>query len=53
MFVVVFQQVCTDLGRDFGPLLFADPLQTLKAVAWLEASAPSTDFRWDLGLETG
>ena len=30
MFVVVFQQVCTDLGRDFGPLLFADPLQILK-----------------------
>ena len=29
-FVVVFQQVCTDLGRDFGPLLFADPLQILK-----------------------
>ena len=29
-FVVVFQQVCTDLGRDFGPLLFADPLQVLK-----------------------
>ena len=27
-FVVVFQQVCTDLGRDFGPLLF--PLQILK-----------------------
>ena len=57
MFVVVFQQVCTDLGRDFGPLLFADPLQILKvseAVAWqLEASTPSTDFRWDLGLETG
>ena len=25
LFVVVFQQVCTDLGRDFGPLLFADP----------------------------
>ena len=51
MFVVVFQQVCTDLGRDFGPLLFADPLQILK-VPRLEAS-PSTDFRWDLGLETG
>ena len=30
MFVVVFQQVCTELGRDFGPLLFADPLQILK-----------------------
>ena len=30
MFVVVFQQVCTDLGWDFGPLLFADPLQILK-----------------------
>ena len=29
-FVVVFQQVCTDLGRDFGPLLFADPLRILK-----------------------
>ena len=28
-FVVVFQQVCTDLGRDFGPLLFADLLQIL------------------------
>ena len=27
---VVFQQVCTDLGRDFGPLLVADPLQILK-----------------------
>ena len=27
---VVFQQVCTDLGRDFDPLLFADPLQILK-----------------------
>ena len=27
MFVVVFQQVCTDLGRDFGPFLFADPFQ--------------------------
>ena len=52
MFVVVFQQVCTNLGRDF-----ADTFQILKsseAVAWqLEASAPSTDFRWDLGLETG
>ena len=22
--------VCTDLGRDFGPLLFADPLQIFK-----------------------
>ena len=30
MFVVVFQQVCTDLVRDFGPLLFADLLQILK-----------------------
>ena len=30
MFVVVFQEICTDLGRDFGPLLFADPLQILK-----------------------
>ena len=30
MFVVVFQQVYTDLGRDFGPLFFADPLQVLK-----------------------
>ena len=29
-FVVVFQQVRTDFGRDFGPLLFADPLQILK-----------------------
>ena len=29
MFVVVFQQVCTDLGRDIGPLL-TDPLQILK-----------------------
>ena len=29
-FVVVFQQVCTDLGRDFGLLLFVDPLQILK-----------------------
>ena len=29
-FIVVFQQVCTDLGRDFGPLLFADRLQILK-----------------------
>ena len=29
MFVVVFQQVCGDLGRHFGPLLFADPLQIL------------------------
>ena len=28
--VVAFQQVCTDLGMDFGPLLFADPLQILK-----------------------
>ena len=27
---VCFQQVCTDLGSDFGPLLFADPLQILK-----------------------
>ena len=32
MFVVVFRQVCTDLGRDFGPLLFADPLQILKVL---------------------
>ena len=32
MFVVVFQQVCTDLGRDFGPLLIADPLQILKVL---------------------
>ena len=30
MFVVVFQQVSTDLGRDFGPLLFEDPPQILK-----------------------
>ena len=30
MFVVVFQQVCTDHGRDFGIHLFADPLQILK-----------------------
>ena len=29
-FVVVFQQVCSNLGRDFGPLLFADPLQILE-----------------------
>ena len=28
--VRLFQQVCTDLGRNFGPLLFADPLQILK-----------------------
>ena len=27
-----FQQVYTDLGRDFGPLLFADPLQILKVL---------------------
>ena len=49
-FVVVFQQVCTDLGRDF-----ADLLQILKVPRlWqLEASAPSTDFESDLGLETG
>ena len=26
----MFAQVCTDLGRDFGPLLFADSLQILK-----------------------
>ena len=55
-FVVVFQQVCTDLGRDFGPLLFADPLQSLKVQRLSlgnSISAPSTDFRWDLGLETG
>ena len=32
MLVVVFQQVCTDLGTDFGPLLFADPLQILKVL---------------------
>ena len=32
MFVVVFQQVCIDLGRDFGPLRFADPLQILKVL---------------------
>ena len=25
-----WKQVCTDLGRDFGPVLFADPLQILK-----------------------
>ena len=30
MFVVIFLQVCTDFRRDFGPLLFADPLQILK-----------------------
>ena len=30
MFVVVFQQVCTDLQRDFDPLIFADPLQILE-----------------------
>ena len=29
---VVFQQVYTDLGRDFGPLLFADLLQILKVL---------------------
>ena len=45
MFVVVFQQVCTDLGSDFGPLLFTDPLQILKVLKLsLRASGPSTDF---------
>ena len=45
-FLVVGHQVYTHLRRDFGPLLFADPLQILK-VAWQhEASAPSTDFLW-------
>src|SRR4029434_2106618 len=29
-FLVVGHQVCTHLRRDFGPLLFADPLQILK-----------------------
>ena len=30
--VVVFQQVCTDLVRDFGPLPFADPLQIINVL---------------------
>ena len=50
-FVVVFQQVCTDLGRDFGP-----PLQMLKvprlSLGNSKLQLPS-DFGWDLGLETG
>ena len=43
-----FEQVCTDLGRDFVPLLFADPLKILKVprLSLGNSSAPSTDFRW-------
>ena len=53
MFVLVFQQVCTELGRDFGPLLFADPLQIFKVLRLSLGNSKLSDFRWDLGLETG
>ena len=56
MFVAVFQQVCKDLGRDFGPLLFADPLQILKVPRLSLGNSKlqlSTNFGWVLGLETG
>ena len=52
MFVLVFQQVCTDLGRDFGPLLFADPLQILKVPRLLLGNSklqlPLQIFNWPL-----
>ena len=46
-FLVVGHQVCTHLRRDFGPLLFADPLQILKvafSMSWLREGGSRPRF---------
>lgn len=55
-FLVVGHHVCTHLRRDFVPLIFADPLQVIKASRLTFGNSNlqlSTDFLRGYGLETG
>ncbi len=54
MFLVVCHQVCTHLRRDCVPLLFADPLHSLRFRGWrLAARTFSSLHRFSMGWRSG